>query len=483
MYVSHMSLEVLFVICCVLLSLLFLFLKTPKGKRLSAKFGVVAMALSFVVGMSLYTHKYQSIEQGVPQDKAFCKGVLSALPQEKAKSWALNLEQDNGTHIILYIGKNKKDATSDSVCFSRLNIGDTIFASVKHLNATNVGGDDTFAPYRKHLFAHGVCATCYTPAGQWHSRPSQTAANVFLSAKKLQHKLHNTYNERGINGESGSIIEAMTIGKTDNLDKATRQNYAAAGTSHVLAMSGLHVGLLALLLQFFFITNAMPRHRIWLCNICIIALLWCFAIIAGLSPSLVRATTMFTILLLCQSFTRELTSLNSCALAIAIMLCINPLYINDVGFQLSFVSVASIGMTGHLLTNAYPPQLRLLNIVKGIIYLSLVCTIATAPLVAYHFGSVPLLSVASNIAVTIFVYIIMCGSLLWWIFLWLSPVNALLTNVLNWSADTMSSIVESVASVPHSSIAWRPSVLATILCYIQFLIIVYILTTIKKNRK
>lgn len=475
LYIPDMDLTVLFITCCAFLALLFLFMSKPTGKYLSFRFGVVAMMLSFAVGMTLFVHKYQSIAQGIPQDSTFCKGILSEMPQEKAKSWALNLEQENGTHIILYVGKHK--GASDSIRFSRLNIGDTIYANIKHLSATENVDD----PYRKYLFSHGVCATCYVPSDEWHPHPQQVTANIFHSAKRLQHKLHTIYNERGINGESGNVIEAMTIGMKDNLDRGIRQEYATAGTSHVLAMSGLHVGLIAMVLQFFFITNAVHHQWLWICNICIIAILWCFAIMAGLSPSLVRATLMFTILLLCQSLTHELMSLNSCALAIIIMLCLNPLYINDLGFQLSFVSVAGICITSPLAQNATPSHSSFLRFIKGIIYISFVCTIATAPLIAYHFGRIPILAIVSNVAIILFVYIIMCGSILWWMFLWLAPVNSLLTNVLNWSANTMNRVVESISSVPHATIEWHPSAVATTLCYIQFLIIVHILTTIKKN--
>ena len=374
LYASLMDLLILSVICCALLALLFFFLKKPqeqgnglpsKSKYRPVAFGVVAMALSFAVGMSLYTRKYQSIAQGMPQDTTSCRGILSELPQEKMKSWALNLKQENGTHILLYIGKEKgENAASASTRISELNIGDTVFANIKHLNATKDGDNDTFAQYRKHLFSHGVCATCYTPSDQWHSCPRQSEANIFLSAKLFQQKLHNMYNEHGINGKSGEVIEAMTIGMKGNLDKDTRQKYATAGTSHVLAMSGMHVGLIAMIFQFFFAAYAMPHQWMWLCNIFIIAFLWCFVIIAGQSPSIVRATLMLTILLLCQSFTHELMPLNSCALAVAIMLCMNPLYINDVGFQLSFVSVASICLVGSMRRYDYPPPIAVFTLAE-----------------------------------------------------------------------------------------------------------------------
>ena len=482
LYASRMDLMVLFIFCCTLLSLLFFLMKKTEEEYLSAKFSIVAATLSFAVGMSLYVHKYQSIAQGVPQDSMVCNGVLSELPQEKAHSWALNLQQENGTHILLYIGKDKRGETNNTARLDRLDVGDTVFANIKHLDATGDGKDSTFAPYHKYLFSQGICATCYATNSQWNVHPRKTTASLSHSAKMFQHKLHNIYNERGINGESGDVIEAMTIGMKSKLDKNTRQKYAAAGTSHMLAMSGLHVGLIAMVLQFFFVTSAMPYGWMWLCNICIIVILWCFAIVTGMSPSIVRATLMFTILMLCQSVSHELLPLNSCALAIAIMLCINPLYINDAGFQLSFVSVGSIGLAGTLASSDYPPQPRILRFLKGIVYISFICAIATAPLVAYHFGRIPLLSVMSNIVITPFVYIIMWGSILWWVFLWFMPVNTLLTSVLNMAADTMNSIAERISSVPYASVEWHPSAFATVLCYIQLLIIIYIIKRTKKIR-
>ena len=310
LFVSHMDLVVLFILCCAVLAFSFFFIKTSDIYR-DSKFGVIAMCLFFLIGMTLHTEKYRHIEQGTPQDTTFCQGVLTEAPIEKARSWALTLEQGNGVHLLLYIGKDKVAPQHDSITFSTIQIGDTIFAKIRHLSATNTCENDTFKTYNTYLFHHGICATAYTPPNQWFVHSCQSSPSLFSTVESLQGKLHAIYDEHGINGEAGNIIEAMTIGQKAHLSKDIRTAYAHAGVSHVLALSGFHVGIIILIIQIFFLKPLLPLRWQWVSNLFIIAVLWLYAFIAGASPSLIRASLMFTILLLCQSVSREAISLNA----------------------------------------------------------------------------------------------------------------------------------------------------------------------------
>ena len=291
LFISHMNGVVLFLLCCGVLAFSFFFLKTSDTYK-DGRFGFVAMMLFCLISMTLYTSKYRHIENGMPVDSTFVQGTLVELPQEKAHSWALELEQENGAHIILYIGgKESKE----------LSLGDTIFANIRHLHPTHLCENDTFRIYNSYLFHQGICATAYTPPHQWRVQPCTTGRPLLLSAKNVQERLHQIYEEHGISDEAGSIIEAMTIGRKADLSKETRTAFAHAGISHILALSGFHVGIIVLMIQVFFLKNMLPLRWQWVSNIVIIITLWGYAFLTGLSPSLVRATTMFTILLLCQS--------------------------------------------------------------------------------------------------------------------------------------------------------------------------------------
>ena len=440
----------------------------------------MAMLLFFLIGATLYTGKYQRIENGFPQNQTFCQGILSEQPAEKAKSWALNLEQENGVHLLLYIGKDRKNPIADSIAFAKLNIGDTIFAHITHLNSTTQTTDATFLPYYRSLFSNGICATAYSPQHQWFVHPHDDTFHLLRSLRNLQGKMRQIYADNGINGESGSIIEAMTIGYKSNISKDLRTHYATSGVSHLLAMSGFHVGVIVILLQLLLFGKIIPFQWRWLCNLLIITFLWAFALIAGLSPSLVRATLMFCILLMCQSFSHELFSINSCALALLIMLIINPLSLHHIGFQLSFLSVVGICLFGTPLSRLISFRWAGFRFLWSIISISLICTLVTAPLVAYHFGYLPLLSIIANLVLTPLIYIVLWGGILWWIFLWSNPVNHFLTDVLIGSAKAMNHLTERIASLSFASVEWHPSLLTTLLCYTALLYIAYKTNKISK---
>lgn len=470
LFVSHMDLVVLFILCCAVLAFSFFFIKTLSTYK-DGKFGLIATALFFLIGMTLYTGKHQSIEQSLPQDTTFCQGILTEAPIEKAHSWALHIQQGD-THLLLYAGKNLKD----SITISSLQVGDTILANIRHLNGTNACENDTFKTYNTSLFYRGICATAYTPPDQWHTKSCQTSPSLFPSTKTLQGQLHTIYDDHGIQGEAGCIIEAMTIGRKTYLSKDTRNAYTNAGVSHILALSGFHVGIIVLMIQFFFFKNFLPLRWRWISNIFIIATLWGYALLTGLSPSLVRATIMFTILLLCQSLSRQYLSFSSCALAFFIMLCINPFYLNDIGFQLSFIAVCVISLYSQQIITLCPTHNRLIHFFWSIIMITLICSVFTAPLITHHFGKFTLLSLLSNLVVFPFVYLLIWTSILWWMFLWCEPMNDFLTDILNWTAGTMNKVVEYLSSLPFATIEWQPSVLMTWMCYGVLLVLTYFIT-------
>ncbi|MBO4673292.1 MAG: ComEC/Rec2 family competence protein [Bacteroidaceae bacterium] len=473
LFISHMNGVVLFILCCVVLAFSFFFLKTSETYK-DGRFGLVAMVLFCLIGMTLYTGKYHHIEKGTPVDSTFVKGILVEPPKEKAHSWALELKQENGIHIILYIGGEIREG---------LSLGDTIYANIRHLHPTNHCEDDSFQTYNTYLFHHGICATAYAPHHQWVVKPCTTPRSFFLFAKNVQERLHQIYEEHGISDEAGSIIEAMTIGRKTDLSKDTRNAFAHAGISHILALSGFHVGIIVLMIQVFFLKTLLPIRWQWVSNLFIIATLWGYAFLTGLSPSLVRATTMFTILLLCQSLQRDAFSPNSCALAFLIMLCINPFYLHDIGFQLSFIAVGSIGLLGNRLLNLHKSSNKFVHYawLITIVAVSLISSIFTAPLVAHYFGRFTLISLLGNLIIFPFVYLLMLGSILWWLFLWCDSINNLLTDLLNWTANTMSSITEHLASIPFATIEWSPNILTTLLCYVVLLIFSYFFLQIKRN--
>lgn len=468
-FIFHLSAIPLFLISCALTGILFFFIPQPKPLSHNPRFGILAAVTALAVGMTLYTHKHQTITQGIPADTTFCSGIICEQPQAKPRSTALTVQQANGVKVMLYVGKTST-SEEGSIDINGIHIGDTVFANIKHLSPTNKI-DNEFAEYHKFLFNNGICATAYVPPHNLEVFHHQGTLPFLSKLHFLQDKLHSIYSTHGIDGESAGVIEAMTIGRKAELSKDTRANYANSGVSHVLALSGYHVATILIILQFLLFNRITPFRWTAITNILILLALWCYTIIAGASPSLIRATTMCTILLLCQTCTRQLISLNSIALTITLMLSYNPLHLFNIGFQLSFISVLGISLLSTRLFSLCPTHNRFIASIWQIISISLICSLFTAPLVAYHFGSIPLYSVLSNIAITILVFIIIATTILWWATLWIPSVTTILTSILTWTADTMNSIVESIASLPHSTLEWHPSVYGVSLCYILYILL------------
>lgn len=470
--IDWLELSILFCICGAILSALFLIRKKITTGEHSPIFGVGACLLSFFIGATLYTHQYRSIERGANPSRHFCEGTLEAPPEDKPRSWALRIKQADGTEMLLYVASRGKAKNEDSAKIASLNIGDTILARVKHLNITN-RDTSQYKDYNAYLFRNGVCATAYVRSGDWSAREntsnSYTLSSIIDKLHRLQDKLHIIYEEHGISGDAGDVIEAMTIGRKTELSDDVRQNYADSGVSHVLAMSGFHIATILVLLQFLLLCRFIPIRWRWTANLSIILILWCFAAIAGASPSLIRATIMCSILLVCQSFTHQILSINSVTIALMIMLCYNPMNILNIGMQLSFVSVIGIALYAKDFSAIFKVKNKVVQYLWQLIVISFICSTLTAPLVAYHFGSFSILSIATNLAVTLLVTAIIFACAVWWATIWLPTVCSAITALLIWCTDFMNAIVEQMASLPFSVIHWRPGVIAVTLCYVAVL--------------
>src|SRR5262245_60738277 len=164
------------------------------------------------------------------------------------------------------------------------------------------------------------------------------------------HEFHNTSRTKVLNilranikGEKElGLAEALLIGYKNDLDKTLVQSYSNTGVVHVIAISGLHLGLIYWLLSWLCKPLQRGRNFKWLRLILILTGLWLFGLLAGAQPSVIRSAVMFTCIALGQSLTRKSSTYNTLALSAFILLCINPYWLWDVGFQLLYAAVLSI---------------------------------------------------------------------------------------------------------------------------------------------
>lgn len=283
----------------------------------------------------------------------------------------------------------------------------------------------------------------------------------------LRQLMTDRYRQWGISDEAIGVVAAMTLGEKSQLDKGLKDTYSKVGASHVLALSGLHLMIIYAFISLFI---AWRRFRM-VSQVVIIAALWAFAYLVGMSPSVVRSTFMISLYALLSLGYRERMSVNTLSLAAIVMLVVNPQSLYDISFQLSFMAVLAILLFNPLFNQVIPLHIqqrhRWLKVWWGMTAVSLSAQLGTAPIVAYYFGQFSTWFLLSNYVViplaTIILYLTLaCILTSWWVWLQHLMVVALSAMVVG-----MNHLLEGIARLPFCTIeGLQPSLLQVVFIYI-----------------
>jgi competence protein ComEC len=240
---------------------------------------------------------------------------------------------------------------------------------------------------------------------QIRSRPSEILNAAYPKhsmrgyAERFRNYCIKKLEETSITQKELAIIQALVLGQKRAIDSQQYQAYAAAGAIHILAVSGLHVGILyAILLVLFSPLLRVHRGEV-LRSACIILCLWGYAVLTGLSPSVCRAVTMFSFFAIAQTLRRKTSTINTLSLSFLLLLMFNPLFLFQVGFQLSYLAVLAILTIHPKLSNYYTPNNKLTSVVWNTATVTLAAQIGLAPLSIYYFHQFPGLFFITNIVV------------------------------------------------------------------------------------
>lgn len=243
--------------------------------------------------------------------------------------------------------------------------------------------------------------------------------------------------------QDGGVAEALALGWKRNVDRATKAHYRDAGLAHLLAVSGLHVGLLAAMVGgLFWWTGRERRGRVVRGSLQLVAV-WGFAFITGLAPSTLRAALMFSMFIINDMVARRVVPLNLLALAAIVMLLVDPLLLYDVGWQLSFSAVAGIMLA--------QPAIQALHTPMGQgAAVSVAATLATMPVVVATFHRLPLYFLVANVVVvpaagvilglSLLYMLLPCGVTAWPLELLMRGVDALTA----WVSSLPGAVAEEI---------------------------------------
>lgn len=251
--------------------------------------------------------------------------------------------------------------------------------------------------------------------------PIKSLQNAFLKGKVF---VLNKIQKSGLKTQSKQMIQTLMLGDRNAIDESIREAYANAGVIHLLAISGLHLGILA----FFFSLLLSPLKKVLMGNnlrgVLVLVLLWSFAFFSGASPSAVRAATMFSFLVFAQMANRSGNSIHFLTLSFLLLLIIHPPYLHKIGFQMSYAAVFGILWIYPLLHKFFIPKYYLPKIFVQAFYISLAAQLIVTPLSIFYFNQFPGLFFISNLVIvpffSLFLILTLC-TLLFSLFFKLPP--------------------------------------------------------------
>jgi len=278
--------------------------------------------------------------------------------------------------------------------------------------------------------------------------------NGFHATNRLHEAAVERLERLDLDPEHQALCNAMGAGDKTLLTPSLRRAYARTGTAHVLAVSGLHTGIVFLMVNALLWWLPLLRHGHLIRNLAVVAAVWLYAVAAGASPGTIRSAVMFTGLQAALATSSRYASANLLAAAALGMTVVRPAYLFDIGFQLSFVAVAAILAWGLPLLRNRRSRWRTIDFLWGTLVVSLIASTATAPLVSYHFGSIPLVGIAVNPLVILLAYGVVAASVLWMAVPW-PPLAAGIRPLLESAFDIQQRIVEWAAQLPGAAVEYR----------------------------
>ena len=277
-------------------------------------------------------------------------------------------------------------------------------------------------------------------------------------------------------GDGRAVVLAMTTGERCEISQSLRQSYSASGASHLLAVSGLHIGIVFMLINVLLLPLLLLRYGNVVRSVVAVALIWAFVWLCGLSPSAVRAAIMFSLLQFSLSSVREYASVNILAGTAFVMLAFDSHLLFDISFSLSFVAVAGIVLWAIPLYRLCATRSKVANAIIGVLIVGVASTVATMPLVANTFSTISLVGILINPIVIVLANVIVLVGVL-------SLAVPQLSVVAEYAAEWQNRVVEWASKLPYGHFEVEMSDWAMWTIYLLFATVTITLFLLPKRKK
>ncbi len=326
-----------------------------------------------------------------------------------------------------------------------LKEGDIIAFIFRPTRITNSGNPEEF-DYAKYMRGKGFLYHSFI--NRYEYTKIGTHTSIFTLAQNIQRKLINLILDSKLNNDSKTFFITILLGDSTLLDYETREIFSLAGISHILALSGMHIGIISLLLNILllpldYLKLKRIRHIITLIAIII------FSFIAGLPISVTRATLMIGFVIIAKISYRKNNSLNALLASALFILIFNPNALFEIGFQLSFISVLTILSFSNRL-NFVSPKKELLFYITSTVGVSVITAFGTMWLTAFYFNYISFYSILTNTLIIPTLPFIIGGGLLHITLLYMGIECNILTSFLDKSYSSIIELANNIINLPGS---------------------------------
>jgi len=358
-----------------------------------------------------------------------------------------------------------------------VSLGDRISA-VGYINPLDTAGGTS--GYARTMQSRGVLGKTYVIDGRLVSReassPESPLGYIIQSSQKVQAAIVDRLAKFGMDDRELGVAMALLAGDRTLLDPELKEDYSKAGVSHILAISGLHLGIIFLLLNYLFTPLLMFRHGRTIRTILVILALWAFAFISGLSASVLRAAFMLTVMQFSLFTVWNHNSYNALFASAFVLLLIRPTFLYDISFQMSYLALLGIlffyprfnrwtrvdrgtiwfrskrNKTKGILRIPVAFVCNLFVFMTGAILIGLSAQIAVMPLVGWAFGRLPLLSLLLNPFIMLVITWLMVAGFSYLLLAGVPFLGWLAGVIMKWMLERQNAWVERIASLPGASI-------------------------------
>lgn len=415
-------------------------------------FGVLIYFLFFNLGYGLTnnqslkaTHNLSSLneqvvigeiaEPPVVKDK-IVKCVLSITGTKQQENW----QATKGKTIVFL----QKDNESE-----KLTVGDVISFQPEFKDVPTTKNPLEF-DYKKYLSFHLINQQAFLKSLNWKLLDKPDKNNIFVLADVIRRKMIFTLEKLGLTNNELGVASALILGYKNNIEAQLKSAYSSAGAMHVLAVSGLHVGIIFMIFNVLLKFTEKFKYGGIIKGIILLLVLWFYALITGLSPSVLRSATMFSFVVAAKMINRRTNFFNTLSASALLLLLVNPFLIFDVGFQLSYSAVIGIVLIQPWFSKWLSPTTWLGNYTWDLVTVSLAAQIATFPLGLYYFHQFPNYFLLANLLVIPFAVIILCLGLFTLAASFIPVLSVYIGMGLKWTIFGLNWVVTYIDQLPYA---------------------------------